>query len=217
VPAVPASSSGSAVSIPFCGGAGLYRRAVLEKVGNFNPYLYSDEEPDLCLRMRVAGYSIVRLEQPLVKHYSDMRESFSTVVGRCRRNLHLGQGQNLRYMWGTKYFWHYAYERGHALVPGLALLAGIFSLAWWLGGGQARYFQLWLALVGTVLVVDAIRKRSLYLPWVSLFKRLVAIGGSIRGFLMQPLPPAGYPSMEETVPSVLNSEGQSKQTSREFR
>jgi len=209
VPVMPAVASAAAVSIPACGGAGMYRRAVLEQVGNFNPYLYSEEEPDLCLRMRVAGYSIVRLERPLAKHYSDMSEKFATVLGRWRRNLHLGQGQNLRYKWGTRYFWRYMYERSYGTVPAFTMLVGIFSLAWWLAAGQARYFQLWLAVVAVVLVADAIRKRSLYRTLVGLFKRWVVIVGTVHGLLIPPFDPANYPCTAEVVlpPSVAEEPG----------
>lgn len=211
VPKVPASASVDTESIPFCGGAGLYRRVVLEQVGHFNPYLYSDEEPDLCLRMRMAGYSIIRLECPLVKHYSDMRESFATVIGRWQRNLYLGSGQNLRYNLGTKAFWPYAWLRGYSFVPGFALIAGILSLAWWLTVGQARYILLWLAVVALVLAVDAIRKRSVYLTAVSLFKRMLVMAGSARGFLMQPLAPSTYPSTAEIVHPASTGEAHGKQ------
>jgi len=43
----------------------MYRRAVLEEVGTFNPYLNSDEEPELGLRIRHAGYRILELDHPI--------------------------------------------------------------------------------------------------------------------------------------------------------
>src|SRR5205814_10040498 len=42
------------------GGAALYRRSVLEHVGTFNPYLFSDEEPELYIRIRHAGYQVLQ-------------------------------------------------------------------------------------------------------------------------------------------------------------
>src|SRR5205823_6133954 len=43
------------------GGAALYRRSVLEHVGTFNPFLYSDEEPELYLRISHAAYQVLQL------------------------------------------------------------------------------------------------------------------------------------------------------------
>ena len=80
------------------GGAAMYRRSVLERVGTFNPYLYSDEEPELCLRIRHAGYRVLRLPRPIVFHYSAPADAFSTLLGRRSRNLWLGYGQNIRYL-----------------------------------------------------------------------------------------------------------------------
>ncbi len=196
---------GLPVLIPFCGGAGMYRCAVLDQVGQFNPYLYSDEEPDLCLRIRAAGYTVVQLGNLAVNHYSDSRESFATVIGRWRRNLYIGAGQNLRYKLHTKLFWPYLRERGFAFVPGLAILAGICSLLPWLAHGETRWFGLWLLAVVAVLAADAIRKRSLRKTLVSLVKRLLVIAGTIQGFFQDPLPPATYPCSAEWVTSVAES------------
>ena len=85
------------VDIPFSPGAALFSRHVLEKVGSFNPYLISDEEPELCLRIRSAGFKIVCLEIPMVCHYTYSSYKISTQFGRWRRGLYLGMGQVLRY------------------------------------------------------------------------------------------------------------------------
>ena len=65
----------TAILVPFAGGAAMYRRSVLEAVGTFNPYLRSDEEPELCIRIRHAGYSVIQLEYPIAYHYSDPRRA----------------------------------------------------------------------------------------------------------------------------------------------
>ncbi len=43
--------------VPHGGGAAAYRRTVLDEVGSFNPYLFSEEEPELCLRIRQSGHA----------------------------------------------------------------------------------------------------------------------------------------------------------------
>ncbi|PYT38783.1 MAG: hypothetical protein DMG45_22345, partial [Acidobacteria bacterium] len=83
------------------GGAALYRRSVLEQVGTFNPFLYSDEEPELYLRIRHAGYRVLQLDFPIVRHYSQPQETPSALLGRRKRNFLLGVGQCIRYHMGT--------------------------------------------------------------------------------------------------------------------
>jgi glycosyltransferase involved in cell wall biosynthesis len=189
----------NAVPVQFCGGAGMYRRSVLEQVGPFNPYLYSDEEPDLCLRVRMAGYSVVRVEQVMVNHYTEPGETFLGVLSRWRRNLYLGTGQNLRYKLGTNLFWPYLRERGYAVAPGVAVTLGIASMVFFITSGDPRWLAIWLLLLAAALVIDVIRRRSIYRTTVSVSKRLLVLLGTVRGFLDKPLPPATYPCSVELV------------------
>ena len=55
-----------------CGGDSLMRRAAFEAVGGFDPTLIAGEEPDLCFRMRAAGWTIWRLDEPMTRHDADM-------------------------------------------------------------------------------------------------------------------------------------------------
>ena len=73
------------------------RRCVLEQVSTFNPYLCSDEKPELGLRIRQAGYRFLELDCPIVRHYNDAPVVFSTILSRRRRNFLLGIGQGARY------------------------------------------------------------------------------------------------------------------------
>ena len=63
------------------GGAAMYRRSTLEEVGPFNPWMHSDGEPELCVRIRHAGYRILKLGHPIAYHYSDPDGIISTAVG----------------------------------------------------------------------------------------------------------------------------------------
>lgn len=186
-------------TLRYCGGAALYRRSVLDAVGNFNPYLRSDEEPELCIRVRHAGYHIVRIEQPIVWHYSDPGEEMTTIIGRWRRHLYLGAGQNLRYLIGTATFWRYVSERGFGLAPLVGLGVGMLSLGAGLRMGRWRWFGAWLTLFVLFLTSDAVRKRSAYLTMASLIKRLFIVDGTIRGFLAQPKPPETYPAAVDII------------------
>jgi hypothetical protein len=196
---LPRPDSIAVLEIAASGGAALYRRAVLEQVGTFNPHLYSEEEPELCLRIRHAGYRIFQLEYPIAHHYSNPEGAFSTLVGRWKRNLYLGDGQVLRYHLGDAMLWTYLRERGYMCAP---LLGGVIGLcvfvlamlfdAW-------RWFGVWLLLPGALLLGDLYRKRSVYRMAFSLLHRLIIVDGTIRGFWLKPLAPEAYTGKLDVV------------------
>ncbi len=185
--------------ILYAGGASMYRRSVLEEIGTFNPFLYSDEEPDVCIRLGHAGYRALRLHCPMVLHYTDPPGGLSTLVGRWRRNLYLGAGQNLRYHLGTDVFWPYYKERAYGIIPGLGLFAGLLGFLWSMSTGQKIWFRLWLLAFFALIVGDTVRKRSLYKTVASLLERMFILDGTIRGFLLKPMKSETYPMEVEVV------------------
>ena len=125
-------SAGALREVRHGGGAALYRRAVLEQVGPFNPYLISDEEPELCLRIRHAGYRVLQTESLIAYHFSPSR--MPCTPGRRRRRLYVGYGQTMRYHLGTPLLW--AYVRDSFPSPGVWIALGLASLAWSLISGD---------------------------------------------------------------------------------
>jgi GT2 family glycosyltransferase len=55
-----------------CGGDALMRADVFRKVGGFNPHLIAGEEPELCVRIRAAGYGVERLALEMTLHDAAM-------------------------------------------------------------------------------------------------------------------------------------------------
>lgn len=51
-----------------CGGIAMHRAKILAAAGGFNEALIAGEEPDLCLRLRRAGWSIVRINSEMGDH-----------------------------------------------------------------------------------------------------------------------------------------------------
>ena len=51
-----------------CGGDVLMRRTAFEEVGGFDPRLIAGEEPELCVRLRQAGWLIWRLDAEMTRH-----------------------------------------------------------------------------------------------------------------------------------------------------
>lgn len=55
-----------------CGGDALYRAAALQQVAGFDPSFIAGEEPELCFRLRQAGYQIRRLDVEMTLHNADL-------------------------------------------------------------------------------------------------------------------------------------------------
>jgi len=184
------------------GGAAMYRRSVLERVGTFNPHLYSDEEPELCLRVRHAGYRVLQLPRPIAFHHSAPVDALSTLLGRRSRNLWLGYGQNIRYLSASPLLWPYLRERGWAVTPALTLCSGVVAFAASGLTGQWGWLALWGAFVTMLTIAIAIRKRSLKRALFSLFQRLLVLDGTVRGLLLKPYDPTGYPGKYDVIQPI---------------
>lgn len=168
-------------------GAAMYRRSVLEQVGTFIPHIYSDGEPELCLRIRHTGYRILKLDYPIAYHYTDPPKHWSTLVGRWKRRLYIGPGQILRHHIGTEYFWPYFKERAYGIAPLLALVVGILSLILSLLSGQSIWLGLYLLMFAVMIIITAWRKHSLYKTVASLLERLLIAQGTFKGFFLKPM------------------------------
>ncbi|MDY0018582.1 MAG: glycosyltransferase family A protein [Anaerolineae bacterium] len=183
----------------FCGAA-LYRRSALEAVGGFNPYLISEEEPELSIRLRHAGFTLNRLPALLCTHYGPIENSWEYIFRRSRTNLWAGYGQVPRYhlrsgLLGTVIRERSAYTLLYLLgllgVIGAGALA-LFFRSWWPLAGVA------LALVG-ILVVFWVKKRSLSETFKSLWIQTVVAYSAVRGFLMEPRLASDYPTAVEII------------------
>ncbi|RLJ36204.1 GT2 family glycosyltransferase [Litoreibacter meonggei] len=70
-----------------CGGDALMRLEALHSVGDFNPTLIAGEEPELCVRLRQAGWSIWRLDVEMTWHDAALTR-FSQWWTRAKRAGH---------------------------------------------------------------------------------------------------------------------------------
>jgi glycosyltransferase involved in cell wall biosynthesis len=185
--------------VPYSAGAAMHRRCVLESAGTFNPHLHSDEEPELCIRIRRAGHLIVALEAVMAYHYSAPQAALSTLIARWRRGLYLGAGEAIRHNLRSGALWPYVRERGYGLVPGVAVLAGIASATRRLAVPDSRALKLWFMLILSVLAGDLWRRRDPHATARSLLERMLILDGTVRGFLRAPALPAEHPARFERL------------------
>lgn len=100
------------------GGDMLVRHAAISGIGGFNPTLIAGEEPEMCVRLRAAGWTIRRLAVEMTLHDADMTR-FGQWWRRTRRAGHaFAEGAALH---GAPPERHWRAETRRALLWGAAL------------------------------------------------------------------------------------------------
>lgn len=119
-----------------CGGDMLVRTEAFEAAGGFNPQVIAAEDDEFCLRVRMAGYKLLRIPRNMTAHDADMHR-FSQWWKRSVRNGH-GFAQL-----GALHGSHLSRERARVYVFGLMLpavaIAGLFTNLWVFAGVLALY------------------------------------------------------------------------------
>lgn len=115
-----------------CGGDALMRLAALRAVGGYRDDLIAGEEPELCVRLRGAGWTIWRLDREMTLHDAAMTR-FSQWWRRARRGGHaFAEGAHLH---GAPPERMWVRETARALLWGaalpLAVLAGVVLAGPW--------------------------------------------------------------------------------------
>ena len=115
-----------------CGGDSMMRVAAFEAVGGFDPGLIAGEEPELCYRMRQAGWRILRLDAEMTRHDAALTR-FSQFWQRARRTGHTYAEGAAMYGHGPERY--RVAETRRALLWGLALplaaLLGVVLVSPW--------------------------------------------------------------------------------------
>lgn len=119
-----------------CGGDAVMRLDALRQVGGYNPDLIAGEEPELCLRLRLKGWKIWRIDAEMTLHDAAMTR-FGQWWQRSRRaGYTYAEGVA---MYGRTPERHKVRELSSALAWGLALplfllLTAIFITPWMILG-----------------------------------------------------------------------------------
>lgn len=172
------------------GGNAIYRRAALDAVGSFNPFLSSYEEMDLAERLRQSGFRIVRLPITLGTHRTGQRGTVRELRRRYRDNLIRGYGQVLRRSLGTPMLWSHArLMNGRHLQFQGVLLVGLLAAVMSLATCDQRWIGAWCAFCALVTVGFMVKGRSLSKPFLLYVEWAVWSVPMIRGFLERPRDP----------------------------
>lgn len=119
-----------------CGGDMLVRTQAFETADGFDPQVIAAEDDEFCLRVRMAGYKLLRIPCDMTRHDADMHR-FGQWWRRSVRNGH-GFAQL-----GALHGGHLARERARVYVFGLMLpvvaLAGLLTDLWIVAGVAALY------------------------------------------------------------------------------
>jgi cellulose synthase/poly-beta-1,6-N-acetylglucosamine synthase-like glycosyltransferase len=174
-------------------GSGLYRRKAMEQVGTFNPYLVTDEEAELGLRLRRGGWKLLHLPCPMGRHHRGAPR-----LKMMLRAFRLGRIGRIGVTW--RYACHeglgFQFCFGHLRSTMMFAMAcfllspGLFLLL--TGYPHAAKLFLWPLLLGNVAI--AIKKRSLLGSLDYIVTHGLALFGLIAGSLKAQIKdPRDYP------------------------
>lgn len=141
---------------------GLYRKSAITPLGYMtNRNLHAYEEYELALRLRSAGWRLLRLDIPAIKHYGHTDTSFRLLWRRWHTRHAWAAGELLREVWGKPYL--------KETLSGIAQYRlFVIVSGWWLGllfsfaGAiyQPIFWWVLILLVITPFVLGILRKRS---------------------------------------------------------
>jgi GT2 family glycosyltransferase len=110
-----------------CGGNAMMREEAVSKVGGFNPRIIAAEDDELCLRIRRAGWKIIRLDREMVRHDMAMAR-FGQWWRRCIRTGHAyAEGSAMH---GRTADRHFMRQTWSTILWGILLPLCALGLAW---------------------------------------------------------------------------------------
>jgi len=174
------------------GGIAMYRRKALDQVGQVNPHLPTGEDDELCMRIRNAGFKLIRIEGRMAIKYTEKRETLHEVFRRTRTKMY-DYGAVVRYCATYGAGTQYCLDAIPYIVSFSILLALGFLLT-----PIAIWFRMgWVPLVLTLLLFAAvvIKRRGIYNALLSLAVRAVSTYRTVVSFLTtKPKPIDAYPT-----------------------
>jgi GT2 family glycosyltransferase len=123
---------GSVGEVGMCGGIAMIKKNALEAVGGYRDDLIAGEEPELCVRLRAAGWRIWRLDTDMALHDAGMTHFRQWWRRAIRAGYAFAQGA---YLHGARPQRHWVWESRRAWLWGVwlplaCLLMGLTFPPW---------------------------------------------------------------------------------------
>lgn len=162
-----------------CGGDALYRLADYRAVGGFDPAMQAGEEPELCTRLRAAGWRIMRIDAPMTIHDAAMHR-FEQWWNRAVRSgmgymqaWHATRGKGAQGLYARQILRAAVWA---ALLPLVSILLALAVSPWWL-----------LAWPGLTLLQGArlALREGPFAAWLAVAGKYAELHGIVRFLLDQ--------------------------------
>ncbi|MCD6117684.1 glycosyltransferase [bacterium] len=176
------------------GGIAVYKRSVLDKAGNFNPFIEATPELELALRIRNAGYKLMRIDIQMAITYAPERDTVKEVMRRAHSGLY-SIGRAFRICRSNGLGLQYLKERMGFIIEFGVVIFFIFSgIAVSLLLKRTDILLTITGITAGVLLVISVKKRSVQKTILSIFKRSVILFCTIRSLFTGSLKdPDDYP------------------------
>ncbi|MFC1667400.1 glycosyltransferase [Candidatus Omnitrophota bacterium] len=177
--------------VDFLGGAALYRKTSLDKIGYFNPYLQGEEEFELAQRLKETGFKLFSLPYRMTTHYAS--RSMEDFLTRAKNGLFFGIGQMLRLSIKKGKFWStlLRFKLLDIFIGFIIVLTGSLIYVF-LSKNMA--FLILEAIVSLLFYLSlCFIKRSLKQGTLSIVKWILINVNIIIGFIKSPKNPNTYP------------------------
>jgi glycosyltransferase involved in cell wall biosynthesis len=190
--------------------SGLYRRAAIESIGYLTDRnLHGAEEFDLGARLHAAGWTLTKVDLPLVDHYPHTGSAYRLLLRRVSNRNAFALGELLRGAMGRRHFWFILGKDRQCLV-------WLLVTGWWIAFAAALVaLSGWIAALaaGAILLfpfaVMWVRWRSLRLALYSVAAWNVFSFCSWLGLLRPRIEPASWiassvlqaPHLDEAPPA----------------
>jgi hypothetical protein len=157
----------------YCGGVALIRIAALAQAGGFRDDLLAGEEPELCVRLRQSGWSVLKLAHVMASHdcaINSFRQWWRRAV---RSGRAYAQGAALH---GASPERHWVKERRSIWIWGILLPLLAVLLAWPTHGLSMAVLLAMYAALGAKIVRNRTRSWGYSLPDAVLYSWFCVIG-----------------------------------------
>ena len=179
--------------VDYLAGVALFRRQAIEETGDFNPYLYSQEELELCQRLRKKGWKLLSLPYPMITHYSYSPKGIQTFRKQLAYNRFTGIGQIVRLSLRTSFFWSNLWKFKKFFFFLIVITIMVIATVVYLIKKNMVVLSLEGAAIAFFYLYLVIRKRSLKKAVITSIKWLCIVFSIVKGFLKIPKNPQSYP------------------------